>query len=358
MKDIEHQLLAAVRRHPMATQQQLANELGISRESVAAYISRLMKSGQILGKGYLLPEPRHVVVLGGANVDISGRSTAAFIPGDSNPGSVHQSAGGVGRNIAENLVRLGHDVSLVTMLGQDTHGDWLLRQMQQAGIQTGGVLRDPDCTTGTYLALNNAAGELVAAIAAMAIADALTPERLSAVQPLLVSADILVVEANVPEATLAWLASLPLRGSLYADAVSTSKAPRLRPLLPKLTGLKVNLSEARALLGEPDSNTEAAAKGLLARGVQQVMLSLGNKGLARVDANETVELPSYSVDIVSDTGAGDALLAGLIHAQYRGYDAHQQTSFALACAAITLNSEHANAPQLTEQQVLEWIAQH
>ena len=358
MKPIEQQLLAAIRRHPMANQQQLADELGISRESVAAYISRLMKAGQILGKGYLLPEQRHIVVLGGANVDISGRCHSSFNAGDSNPGSIHQSAGGVGRNIAENLARLGHEVSLVTLLGRDTQGDWLLQQMQQVGIQTGGVLRDAASATGTYLALNNVEGELVAAIAAMDIANALTPERLKAVQSLLVSADVLVVEANVPEATLGWLATLPLRGMLYADAVSTAKAPRLKPLMAKLTGLKVNLSEARALLGDVEANAEKVSRDILASGVQQLMLSLGSKGLARVDADGKVQLPGYAVEIINDTGAGDALLAGMIHAQCRGFDAHQQTTFALACAAITLSSEHANAPQLTEQQVLEWITQH
>lgn len=358
MKSIEHSLLALVRKHPMATQQQLADELGISRESVAAHISRLMKTGQILGKGYLLPEQRHVVVLGGANVDISGRANTHFIAGDSNPGQVHQSAGGVGRNIAENMARLGHEVSLVTLVGQDSHGDWLLQQMQQAGIQTGGVLRDADRATGTYLALNDATGELVAAIAAMDIAESLTPERLRTLQSLLVSADTLIVEANLPEATLAWLATLPLRGTLYADAVSTAKAPRLKPLLSKLTGLKVNLSEAQAILETQDANADEAAKALLDRGVEQVLLSLGSKGLARVTTAESVQLPSYPVAIISDTGAGDALLAGLIHAQTRGFDAHQQTAFALACAAITLESEHANAPQLTEQQVIEWINQH
>lgn len=342
----------------MATQQQLAEELGISRESVAAHISRLMKAGQILGKGYLMPEQRRIVVLGGANVDITGQSDAAFTSGDSNPGRVHQNAGGVGRNIAENLVRLGHEVSLVTLLGQDANGDWLLQQMQQAGIQTGAVLRNADRATGTYLAVNNAQGELVAAIAAMAITDALTPERLKAVQSQLVSADLLVVEANVPEDTLAWLATLPLRGTLYADAVSAAKASRLKPLLPKLTGLKVNLSEARALLGAPDISADSAASALLAQGAQQIILSLGHQGLARIDAAERVQLPSYPIDIVSDTGAGDALFAGMIHAQWRGFDPYQQTAFALACAAITLNSEHANAPQLTEQQVLEWITQH
>ncbi|MEI8181049.1 PfkB family carbohydrate kinase, partial [Aestuariivirga sp.] len=63
-----------------------------------------------------------VIVIGGANVDIKGRSRGSFVAGTSNPGEVTVSAGGVGRNIAENLARLGISVSLVTALGQDANG--------------------------------------------------------------------------------------------------------------------------------------------------------------------------------------------------------------------------------------------
>jgi len=353
----EQRLLAAIRRNPLATQQQLADELGLSRESVAGHIMRLTRQGKILGKGYLLPEQDRIVVVGGANVDLTGTSAGPFRPGDSNPGHLTQCAGGVGRNIAENLARLGHDVTFVTLLGHDANGDWLRDRIQAAGIRTEGLLRHADRPTSSYLAMNDERGQLVGAIADMGIIDDLTPERLGPLQSLLVSATTVVVEANVPKPTLAWLADLPLRGRLYADAVSTAKAPRLTPLLQQLSGLKVNQSEAAALLDEPQADRPALVDRLLAFGLESLALSLGEEGLLLAGLEEQCQRPVYRADVRSDTGAGDALLAGLIHGQLTDRSLDDQAAFALGCAGMTLESDRANHPQLTEPQVLEWIAQ-
>lgn len=355
MTEIEQQLLAAIRATPMATQQQLADQLGLSRESVAGHIMRLTRQGLILGKGYLLPDQDRIVVLGGANVDLTGRCHSTYRPGDSNPGSLSQSAGGVGRNIAENLAHLGHDVTLITLLGNDTNGDWLHQRIAAAGIRTDGLLRHPSLPTSTYLAMNDDQGQLIGALADMNIAEALTPEILAPMRSTLVAADAVVVEANVPEATLAWLATLPLKGTLYADAVSTAKAPRLAPLLPHLTLLKVNQSEAGALLGLSAAEPEKLGQGLLDRGVKTVALSLGRDGLMLCTGQQHYRQGIYPADIASDTGAGDALVAGLIHADRAHWELSQQAAFGLGCAGLTLESNGANHPQLTETTVNQWI---
>ncbi|WP_028670678.1 PfkB family carbohydrate kinase [Saccharospirillum impatiens] len=355
MTELEQQLVAAIRATPMATQQQLADQLGISRESVAGHIMRLTRQGVILGKGYLLPDQDRIVVLGGANVDLTGRCSASYRPGDSNPGSLAQSAGGVGRNIAENLAHLGHDVTLITLLGNDSNGDWLQQRIAAAGIRTDGLLRHPSLPTSTYLAMNDHDGQLIGALADMGITDALTPEALAPLRSTLVAADAVVVEANVPEATLAWLATLPLKGALYADAVSTAKAPRLKPLLAHLNVLKVNQSEARALLGQEDTDAEALSNRLISEGVKTVALSLGSNGLLLNTASNQHQQGIYPTHIASDTGAGDALIAGIIHADRAGWTLLHQAAFGLGCAGLTLESAGANHPQLTETKVNQWI---
>lgn len=352
----ETRLLDAIRQNPLASQQQLADQLGLSRESVAGHIMRLTRQGRILGKGYLLPEAEQIVVLGGANVDLTGQSSAAFLPGDSNPGSLRQSAGGVGRNIAENLARLGHSVSLISLIGRDPGGDWLSERIRLAGIGVDGLLRDPDLPTSTYLAMNDANGQLIGAIADMGITDALTPERLAPLQSRLVAADTLLVEANLPAATLAWIATLPLRGRLYADAVSATKAPRLRPLLPKLTALKVNRHEAAAILDDDLSDDQLLAR-LHDAGVDQVVLSLGSNGVLLSRAGEHYQQAPYRVEVHSDTGAGDALFAGILHAALNGAGLTDQAAFGLGCAGLTLETDGANHPDLTEISVQQWIAQ-
>lgn len=357
IETLEERLLTAIRQNPLATQQQLAERLGLSRESVAGHIMRLTRQGRILGKGYLLPEDERWLMLGGANVDLTGQSSGPFLPGDSNPGSLSQSPGGVGRNIAENLARLGRPVSLVSLIGRDPQGNWLAERITEAGIGVDGLLRHPDRPTSSYLAMNDADGHLIGAIADMGITADLTPERLAPLQSRLIAADTLIVEANLPEASLAWLAQLPLRGRLYADAVSASKAPRLQPLLHRLDGLKVNRAEAAALLGEPVDDDEALADRFLAAGVGLLILSLGADGVFLATAEERLHRSPFAGSVRNDTGAGDALFAGIVHSARGGATLTDQAAFGLGCAGLTLEADQANHPNLSESHVQQWITQ-
>lgn len=354
MTPIEQQLLDAIRANPLASQQQLADLLGISRESVAGHIMRLTRKGAILGKGYLLPSDQGVLVIGGANVDLTGTSAQAFQPADSNPGAVTQGAGGVGRNIAENLARLGDSVSMMTLVGDDSRGRFLVDHAQQAGIETRTMVRHPGFATSTYLAINTEHGELLGAIADMAILDQLTPSWLADRMTHLQSAQTLIVEANLPETTLAWLGEQPLSARIVADAVSASKAIRLRPLLSRLGLLKVNRAEAKTLLHlgqDTDIPEDELINQLLALGVGSVLLSLGERGVRFGDVTGQTECPVPECQLISDTGAGDALLAGFVHAQSRLTHIEDQLAFAQMCAALTLESPLAVSTQLSESAI-------
>ena len=174
-----------------------------------------------------------VYVIGGVNMDISGTPAGTLRPGDSNPGRVSLSPGGVGRNIAENLSRLGRRVSLITILGNDPYADVIREHCRNVGIDLSMSFTDPLGHTSTYLCLNEQNGDLHAAVSDMAICEELTPDRLEPILPALNRGSFLIVDANLPEETLAWIAE-HVTMPIAADPVSTAKASRLRPLLPKL----------------------------------------------------------------------------------------------------------------------------
>ena len=119
-----------------------------------------------------------VIAIGGANWDIKARSLGVFAPGVSNPGVITSAAGGVARNIAENLARLGIDVALLSAIGTDAIGDQLLDRTKSAGVDVAGVARIAG-TTGAYLAVLDEAGEMRAAINDMQAIDSVTPAVLA-----------------------------------------------------------------------------------------------------------------------------------------------------------------------------------
>ena len=171
----EQQIVAMLRRDPMIGSAAIAEQLGTTRAAVNVHLSNLGKKGVILGRGYLLSEQPGVVVIGGANVDIKARSTAPATQQTSNPGHGSMTPGGVARNIAENLARLGTRTHLIAAVGRDALGDSLLAQTSAAGVRLEFVQRS-DRPTGTYTAILDSDGELIVAVADMEVTDDLRPE--------------------------------------------------------------------------------------------------------------------------------------------------------------------------------------
>ena len=295
-----------------------------------------------------------MLVIGGCNVDIAGRASEPARPGDSAPGTVRQSAGGVARNIAENLARLGHPVRLVSALGRDAAGRWLRAQTAAAGVDVRGCAAIDGAATARYLSLHGPDGALLQAVNDMAVLDALTPARLARERRHLQAATAIVVDANLRADTLAWLMAQDVAAPVFADAVSAAKAPRLQPWLRRLHTLKLNRAEAQAL-GAPALQGTAArrrfAAALRGTGTARVALSLGGGGLLLSDADMHIERPAWPVAARNATGAGDALMAGLVHSALAGWPLHKAADFALGCAALTLGHAETNHPEMSERAV-------
>ena len=134
MTQREREIFEIIRKNPMIEQNEIAAMLNIARSSVAVHISNLQKKGWILGKGYLLKEQDYVIGIGAANVDIHGRSRAAIRLRDSNPGQMNISAGGVTRNVCDNLARLGAPVKLLSVLGDDVYAQQIHAECAAAGV--------------------------------------------------------------------------------------------------------------------------------------------------------------------------------------------------------------------------------
>ncbi|MBP0963549.1 MAG: winged helix-turn-helix transcriptional regulator, partial [Oscillospiraceae bacterium] len=250
MTQRERQILQLIEANPMISQQELADNLGITRSSVAVHISNLLKKGHIAGKGYVLRTGSYAVVVGGVNVDIGGRSVAPLVNSDSNPGTVTVSLGGVGRNIAHNMSLMGVDVRMLTAFGDDIHGSRIAASCSELGIDLSHALRIAGAATSTYLYIADHQGEMALAISDMDICKKITPAYLATKLALLQNAQVVVVDANLPEETLRYLAE-NCTAPIFCDPVSTVKAEKLKGILDKIHTLKPNRIEASLLAGVP-----------------------------------------------------------------------------------------------------------
>ena len=351
MTQRERQILQLIEQNPMISQEELAEMLGITRSSVAVHISNLTKKGCIVGRGYVLRTGSYVVVVGGANVDICGRSWEGLVYEDSNPGLVSMSIGGVGRNIAHNLGLLGVDVRMLTACGDDLNGQRLCAASTEAGIDMTHVLKLRDERTSTYLYITGPDGDMALAVSDMSICQRITPEYLAEHLTLLQNARAVVCDTNIPSESLAYLAE-NCTAPLFIDPVSTIKAEKLRPILGSIHTLKPNRLEAELLSGIPihdEADVEKAADKLLAMGLRRVFISLGGDGMYAATHDESHWGENLPCRMVNTTGCGDSSMAALVWAYLEELSLEESVRAALAAGSITIESTETISPEMSAE---------
>ena len=227
-----------------------------------------------------------VVVIGAASIDIKGRPLAKMAPATSNPGDIRLSLGGVARNVAENLARLGVPTTLLTAVGDDAFGHQILSETSAGGVDTSKALLCPACRSGAYLAILDEFGDMAVSIDDMRICSEITPQYVRAHRKLLAQAQMIVVDANLSLKTLDAVLKIAHKADVpvCADPVSNQLAERLVPKLCEFTIIRPNAQEAEIMLGRTLSirsvaDAAVAAQRLRACGVRTVIITLGVEGL-------------------------------------------------------------------------------
>ena len=299
-------------------------------------------------------QPR-VAVVGACHLDRKARAAAPYVAGASNPVVVRNCPGGVARNVAENLCRLGADVRLATRLGDDAEGEALLRSLaalplDPAPIDLAGVSRSATAPTAFHLIALQPDGEMLVAVADMRVYDEITPALLQDLPAGFWAVDAIFADCNLPAETLGFLAGLRSESrKLAVNGVSPAKAVRLRSQLGACDLLFVNRGEAAALLGTglDGFDPRAAAGALRQAGAGEVAMTLGGAGLCVATEKETQMLENPQNRVIDITGAGDALAATYLEARLRGVAPAAAGRRALAAAQLTVACEDSVSPDLS-----------
>lgn len=348
------QLLALIRANPFIGQQELGERLGLSRSAVAGHIASLTRERRLLGRAYVLPQQAPLVCIGGANLDRKLQSLGPLHLHSSNPARQSETPGGVARNIAENLARLGLPTRLLSAFGDDAAGQALQQQAAQLRIDTRGSLQVRGAATGSYTAVLDADGELILALAQMALIEQLTPEFLQLSAPQRADAALLVADLNLGADSIAALID---EARLHATplvlvAVSVPKMDRLPPDLQGAQCLILNEAELQALLGGQPLHSPAsrrrALKMLRARGLQQLVVTAGASGVYCSAGDELLHLPAEPVEVQDVSGAGDAFSAGVCASLHRNpQDLTLACRLGLRLAALTLQTDASVSAELS-----------
>ncbi|MGZ3183125.1 MAG: carbohydrate kinase [Telluria sp.] len=351
------QLYELIRANPFISQQDLAVQLRLSRSAVAGYIAGLIRERRLLGRAYVLPDNRPILCVGAANLDRKFRSIATLKLGTSNPARQDESFGGVARNIAENLARLGSPVALITAVGEDSSGRAMLEHAEAAGIDTRGTLRVAGCCSGTYTAVLDDHGQMMLALADMALYEQLTPDFIISRQPQRAAAALTVCDMNLPRDTIRALLDDAVRYAVPMVVVAVSE-PKMERLPKDLTGCRLlilNQGELEVRTGREIHNDDdmlAACRQVQAEGAQDVIVTRGKTGVIYTVNGGIEKLAARPAQIVDVTGAGDAFAAAVCWSLFQGSD-----DLNLACrrglqlSAMTLECEETVCPYLSSDSL-------
>jgi len=297
----------------------------------------------------------YVCVIGAATVDITGFPQNKLIQRDSTIGRLCLSIGGVGRNIAEILVRLGVQTKLMSPIGDDLYGRQIMENCRSIGIDIEDSLFLEDENSSVFMAIMDESNDLSVAIAAMAICEKIDKNFIDQKKDILANAKAVVLETNIPQNVLAYLVKSIPEQKYIVDTVSGDKAKECEAILAHLDILKTNKYEAEILTNliiNNETDLKNAAHYFHARGVKNVCITLGEQGVFYSNKHyENILLPP-KVNVINTNGAGDAFVAGLVYAELKEMDLAESVKIATACSAITINHEDTINPNISEANVM------
>jgi pseudouridine kinase len=301
-----------------------------------------------------------VLVIGTSCLDIKGSPSRNLQQGVSVQGRIRASVGGVGRNIAENLARLGVPTVLLSAVGEDRSGHRIMTQAFEVGVDIQHVKVEQGMETGAYIALLNQDGSLAYGLDDTRIAHAITPQYIYNNRSLFRDADMVILDASLPSPTLktAFRLARNYQVPVCADPTASSLAKRLCPYLGDLVLVTPNIHEAEALVRQPipaddPSAVLAAAKQLVSLGCQIVVITMAEEGLCYATNEESGFVPALHTEVADLTGGGDALTAAIVFAALNDIPISEAMRLGCSAASLTIACTQTVVPDLTLELLYE-----
>ena len=354
----ENEILQIIKSNPMISQQEIADMLNISRASVAVHITNLMKKGQILGKGYIVKKENYVTVIGGSNMDIQGFPNNPLVMYDSNPGKVDISMGGVGRNIAENLSRLNVNTKLISAIGNDLYGNTILSECKNLNIDVNDCLVSDEYSTSIYVSILNNSKDMQLAISHMDIIEKLDESFIHSKHKSIDDSKAIVIDTNLSNEAIDFITRTYSHLPIFVDTVSTAKCLKIKDILDRFEGIKLNKYEAETLSGIKIENLDDVKKScefFINKGIKNVFITLGGDGVYCANTDKAVHIPGVKINIINATGAGDAFMSGIMYGFMNDLDLEETAKFSVGASILALSHKNTINPNLSVDLINQTI---
>jgi pseudouridine kinase len=243
----------------------------------------------------------------------------------------------------------------VGALGGDLLGREIIRLSEESGLDMRHC-HIGDGRSPVYMAILDKTGEMALALSDMVILNEMPISHLQAKASLIGNAELIVVDANFPEAVIEYILDSNPDKKVFVDPVSVGKARNVKRLIHRFDTVKTNLMEAEYLSGisvADGTGIRRVGDWFIKKGVRRVFITIGPEGVYYQTRDEQGMFPGLYINPVNVTGAGDAFMAGIVYCSLFGRNNMFTARFACAASRIALASESTVSPDLNTAKVLE-----
>lgn len=304
---------------------------------------------------------QYVLIIGSSNMDLNIYSQRFPKPGETVTGGVYkQFLGGKGANQAVGSVRSGSKTFFIGKVGIDAFGNDMISQLENEGVNTEHVIRDPHESSGVAFILIDETGENMISVAPGANFK-LTPEEVQANSEVIKNAKCLIVQMEIPIETIEEIFKIAKQGEVIKilnpaplKPISLSILNNIDIIIPNEGELLQlhSLLKLKELVGNSEDRIIQASKDISRFGIKTIITTLGNKGCILYDAadNRITEVPAFKVQAIDTVGAGDCFNGVVASKLCQGENILTSVKYATAAASIAITRQGAQAsmPYLNE----------
>lgn len=300
----------------------------------------------------------YILVFGASVVDMFGFCGKTYKSHDSIPGKVKISFGGVSRNIAENMARVGVTTKFISILGNDEIGRSMIEHSETIGYDMKDSLILKEGGTPTYMAILDEKGEMVSAIADMDSISEMNNEFIDSKSDIIRNSAYTFLDADDPKSLEYILKTFDGTTNFILDPVSSAKAEKIKHLIGYFHTIKPNRHEAEVLSGikiKSEEDLTRVGEYFLSKGITNVFISLDEDGIYYINKDSSGRIRTTDAVVRNVTGAGDSFVAGLGYGYINNLSIEDTVKFAISMSLITISHEETINPAMSYDTVMETV---
>lgn len=295
----------------------------------------------------------NILVIGSINMDLVINTDEIPNVGETVLGNnIIQNPGGKGANQGVAIAKLGKNVNFLGMVGQDVFGKESLESMEKSGINIGNIKRIDDSTGIAVITVDKDGNNNI--IAVLGANNKVDDNYLEENIDIFKDSEIVVFQLEIPINTVKYGLEIAKKLGKVTVLNPAPAAELDDDILKNVDILIPNEHELKRITKMDISDKDSivnASKSLIDKGISEVIVTLGEKGVMHINKDKYKSYSSYNVKVVDTTAAGDSFIGGFVSSYIEDKDINRAIDIGQKTAALCIQKPGAQPAMPIREEV-------